>query len=387
MSADCDQFKVFSNEYLRETLSLNLDKFPFLSVKDVETMSFNDLCFMLKDEFTINDTDDTKTLVYSGDVIQGSDEDDNDEDDEDEEESDEDFQKLMLEIISKEEHTEPRHKGECQKLEDILDTVCSGDQQLLDDKLYLDFSNFRQLFVKNIVRDLGTACVSNYFTFYLDEKTGALKHFDTNKFIVCTEEEEKNSKYIIHEITIFWGDKVTGHANVVVVDKEIKEWELFEPHGDAPWTSVILQPLSKRMNYLYKDFIMVKPLDYCPPLGPQRKSGDEQCVNWRLLYIYLRLACPSLSRKEIMERLTDMNKRDLQNMLLKWGCFMWNYFIQREMVQPIRDYHDLRQKGFESGEETKQLTMDVVRAMNTTGDLKQIRIIIDSLKQKLQSVS
>ena len=259
-------------------------------------------------------------------------------------------------------------------LETIVDNICKVERT--HKEKYFDFERpFELLFLKNILRESGIGCLSHLFIFNLDVDTGKLVKFTTNKFINCTKEQESSSRYIVHEVIIRWGLKATGHGNIVIVDKENQEWELFEPHGFATWTQEILTPLTLRMDYMYKGFKGIAPLDYCPKIGLQTKTGEEWCSTWGLLYIYLRLHCTTMSRSEILERLLDMKSKELFNFLDKWACYMWNYFDDRGITEILKEFRGIEALAFKN-QKSKEIMIRINQIMNTTGDLDQVKYLL-----------
>lgn len=106
------------------------------------------------------------------------------------------------------------------------------------------------------------------------------------------------------------------HANYLIIDKERKTAERFEPHGGLSQyfyrTDNLDDTIIKELNINYKYF---KPIDFLPIVGFQtlqsyenfvyllNRVGDPEgfCAAWGLYYLDLRFANPDLEPKELVQ--------------------------------------------------------------------------------------
>lgn len=118
---------------------------------------------------------------------------------------------------------------------------------------------------------------------------------------------EITSKYVIVPLIIdFPGDSRTfNHQNVIIFDKERKEFERFEPEGGS--VKKANDVIRKKFNELLPDYTYIEPLSYCPFKGPQLVIGADGCSNAygfcvtiSMIYVYLRIRNPEYTREEIV---------------------------------------------------------------------------------------
>jgi hypothetical protein len=125
-----------------------------------------------------------------------------------------------------------------------------------------------------------------------------------------------------------------GHANVVIISKNTKEIEIFEPNGlklsDSFGTSDMYKELRSYFTKFLPEYKLRLPIDYCPKKTAffQDLETDEKamwktegyCAVWTVWYTEHRLANPLLSTKDCMDvalaRLIDLGS--LRE-------FIWNY--------------------------------------------------------------
>lgn len=101
------------------------------------------------------------------------------------------------------------------------------------------------------------------------------------------------------------------HANMMMIDRKEKIVERFEPNTVSP-----LSPDLYEMSGKIDAFVVERVLpilgdgySYCPPSAfcPRGPQKDQFCAAWSLLYLHLRLINPHLSRREIVDRLSDVD--------------------------------------------------------------------------------
>lgn len=111
-----------------------------------------------------------------------------------------------------------------------------------------------------------------------------------------------------------------SHANYIIYDDKLKEFERFEPYGSqGPYrfnysAKMLDYSLSKLFKILKKDAKYVKPTEFLPKVGFQffetveaktAKIGDPGgfCALWSIWYTDQRLTYPDVSRKSLVRKL------------------------------------------------------------------------------------
>jgi hypothetical protein len=125
----------------------------------------------------------------------------------------------------------------------------------------------------------------------------------------------------------------TGHANILLINKERQEMERFEPHGhetyiySAESMNAYFANLAALFGYKY-----ISPLDYCPR-GPQsREAADAEirrmcqslgyCVAWSTMYALMRLLNPEYSRDEVLADIMKGTPQELHMKARRFTAFM-----------------------------------------------------------------
>ncbi len=107
-----------------------------------------------------------------------------------------------------------------------------------------------------------------------------------------------------------------GHSNLIIIDKNLKEYERFEPHGQMEvYDDSMIEQLTKTTmaKYLPSDYKYISPMDYCLQIGPQVKAKGMTdckdggfCAAWSTLYGHLRIMNPDFSRSAIIDKMLKM---------------------------------------------------------------------------------
>jgi len=123
-----------------------------------------------------------------------------------------------------------------------------------------------------------------------------------------------------------------GHANMLIIDKNKKEYERFEPHGQADYSMEFFDHVDKVLMTQLKfptPYKYVSTLEYCPRHGPQRFErrqtlcpGGGFCVTWSTLYAHLRLANPFHSREQVISEITRGSPEEINLLLMKYQTFI-----------------------------------------------------------------
>ena len=116
-----------------------------------------------------------------------------------------------------------------------------------------------------------------------------------------------------------------GHSNVLIIDKNLKNIERFEPHGKPMnyYDDTKIENIIKQFTETYFiGFNYLSPYVFIGNKGPQTKtnitlhleSGRGLCVNYTMLYIYLR--CKMLLNP--YESIDFINTHFLEDNILKF---------------------------------------------------------------------
>ena len=96
------------------------------------------------------------------------------------------------------------------------------------------------------------------------------------------------------------------HVNALVIDKERKTIELFDPYGKTKpiidrWVAEEFTQLAGLIDYNY-----ISPIELCPYFGPQYVAeklspapDSGYCMSYTLMYILMRMSNPDLTGSEI----------------------------------------------------------------------------------------
>lgn len=100
-----------------------------------------------------------------------------------------------------------------------------------------------------------------------------------------------------------------GHANAILIDKNKKTIELFEPHGNE-YMIANLNKFNMIFEEIFKsilpDYTFIPSNIVCPFLGPQSKGGDNRyCLSWSILYLKYRLKYPDMDPSKLLYQLDD----------------------------------------------------------------------------------
>jgi len=124
----------------------------------------------------------------------------------------------------------------------------------------------------------------------------------------------------------------SGHSNMIIVDKNRKEYERFEPHGEVGYSREFSDHVDEVLRTQLKfpsPYNYVPTLEYCPRMGPQ---GYERrvtlchegglCTTWSVLYAQLRLANPFHSREQVISEITKGTPAEIDLLVRKYQTFI-----------------------------------------------------------------
>lgn len=110
-----------------------------------------------------------------------------------------------------------------------------------------------------------------------------------------------------------------GHAMGLILDEDTKTGELFEPNSPSVWW---VEPVRRSLIQWGKDRYETidSPRLFCPNVNIQTKIGEGVCLAMAMLYLSLRVHCPTISRADILKGLTEAGTQYLNSLLQKFLC-------------------------------------------------------------------
>ena len=157
-------------------------------------------------------------------------------------------------------------------------------------------------------------------TFELEKKLSkfySFQHFAT-----------RSLSYLIYSVHVFVEkvEKGKGHANSCVVNLDLNEMEIFDPHGTnafLPQQSLLetLQPLLRVPSH----YRLITSNNQCS--RDKEKEWQWQfslplCFYYNVLFWILRLKCPVLTREQILQYVSALNGRDRVRLLEHVHCLI-----------------------------------------------------------------
>jgi ankyrin repeat protein len=137
----------------------------------------------------------------------------------------------------------------------------------------------------------------------------------------------KNRRFIVIPLGIELAEG--SHANIIIIDREMKTIERFEPYGaneprNFPYNKILLDSLLKsKLQQLLSGFKYMEPKDYLPTIGFQmleiinenkcKMIGDPNgyCAVWCVFYVKYRLENPDVKPNKLVYKI--INNIKLQN--------------------------------------------------------------------------
>lgn len=167
--------------------------------------------------------------------------------------------------------------------------------------------------------NLKSVCYDDYYYLELncDEK-GKSCVFGTDQVVAKC---KSYNRYQLVTFSIQADIKVrdSRHRNIIIIDNIEKTYERFEPNGSMPYDDVINDLLDKNFRKLFKleDYTFIKPIDFCPSFGPQKKLKGTllvgSCIIWTLWFTEQRLKYPNKTRMDIIDEIIkDSNENALK---------------------------------------------------------------------------
>jgi len=120
-------------------------------------------------------------------------------------------------------------------------------------------------------------------------------------------------RYIVFNLFLSIDKATSNHANLLIIDKYLKTVERFEPHGESNYDieNILDSFLYNNIISQIKEYTYIKPLDFCPSIGPQakqlynRRCEEESgfCLTWSIYYFHMRLINPNIDSNIIINNI------------------------------------------------------------------------------------
>lgn len=186
----------------------------------------------------------------------------------------------------------------------ILDKLDSYNDRTLDDETCEFYKK------NNIPYNLLTCITRKYFIMFYKK---ILYVHPSVKTIFLNKLNDKSIRFIIFYIGIFGTQ--TGHANIVVYDKQTNEFERFDPLGSGDYgydSSQLDEKLKNYLTSLKEKSLYISPREYLSTIGLQQIDitevqneyiGDPEgyCIAWSMWYTDMRVSFPDLQRKKLIK--------------------------------------------------------------------------------------
>ena len=215
------------------------------------------------------------------------------------------------------------------------------------------------------------ASILGLFFFIMDDLTES----ESNELLGWDRTDLVTFFYIKRPNNIKSNKHVFPHANVILIDKELKQVERFEPHGSK---SIMA---SKRIDNLLKEsfgkigYTYFSPKSFCPKKSVQAIHGQAKnplykdlgyCTIWSLWYIDTRLLNQSKTRDETINMIIEMFKDKSEKFIHETVHFYWTNLMR---------YIELRMKKYGSKKAIDMMHEESVSKVGKDKLLKRARSI------------
>jgi hypothetical protein len=167
-----------------------------------------------------------------------------------------------------------------------------------------------------------------------------------------------------------------GHALVAIIDKKLKECEIFDPTG-AIGEGIYIQDkiipeLRTRLNL--RNYNIFTTGNFCP-VGPQSVYSAPVCNMYSFLYAWLRIRNPTVPRKDLIELYVSRTKSNMKDLISNWQCYMVESLDDTGAWDLLADIYLFRQnlKNFKLGNVGNKISdaLDsIYRDLVNTGDVE-----------------
>ena len=221
--------------------------------------------------------------------------------------------------------------------------------------------------------------------------------------------------YCPHDVVVFryilsakeWNG--ITHANMVVVNKKSKIWEIehFEPHGVVT-DDLVMQRILNASDAALKDkftlnkagiqFRYLSPIDVCPYAGPQSRSMNYYsdvglCAFWVTWYAIVRIINSDKTAEFIQNAIFNLHPIVLQNLIQDFVSYIHQYSIDPMFIKMSKEIqftqllaHDLAELLYnnDNTEKLYRFMMSIIRIIghnpNSLDTMKNINLFMDKIK-------
>lgn len=172
-------------------------------------------------------------------------------------------------------------------------------------------------------------------------------------------------RYVVQILRIeFPEEPGFNHVNMILIDHQKQEIELFEPNGiTVSWYLPIIYALE---NYA-DDYRLIPFQTKCPRLlGPQMVSRTLNCATYSMFYAFARFYDPNLPREVLVDELSSMTPDELNFLTNQFLCFEYEYAVRHSLF----DLLDLRVKAISVylDKRSNSIAWDLYGRINTAID-------------------
>jgi hypothetical protein len=253
----------------------------------------------------------------------------------------------------------------CKKVQLILDELC--EVKVLTGQLYHNFYPYRTAFLASFLRHKG-GCFGGglQIRYNTNQKDTTIKYFvrqhekenwnqlkcaNNNLEIINlsrrggyydTSEEFHQAELSPH---LRRAKDTTKHANVLLINHQIKTIFYFEPKGKMKTQNQFIEDAVQKFmeERLGPAYTFVRSNESCPYIGPQKVTGDSFCGNWAMLIPVLHSLCPQIDIRILQEQLLAIDREKcaqnneqrgcyLRNLMSHFHCFMWNWAKKHKVI-------------------------------------------------------
>jgi hypothetical protein len=162
-----------------------------------------------------------------------------------------------------------------------------------------------------------------------------------------------NQPLIAIALWIILGDD--RHVNTLVVNRDTKEYERFEPHGefevlyvDDIVNHILKTNIDIKQALGLEDYMYIPPLNYCPRAGPQALENETEeekkrcqhggfCATWSIYYALARITNPYTSREDIISYMIKPEKeKNLNTKIRKFETYLGQVYKYQPLFKPTK---------------------------------------------------
>lgn len=149
--------------------------------------------------------------------------------------------------------------------------------------------------------------------------------------------EECTKPIIVIDVNIHERGAKYSHSNILIIDKNKKTFERFEPHGKYADPAVDGW-LKYTFGKILPGYTYIPPIEVCPYPGPQvvteagiREEESDQagfCYTWSMMYLHARLMNPYMASKMVVRQLLDADAGEMADHVNQY-----NHFLKSEGIR------------------------------------------------------